>query len=200
MVVSTGMSSLADIEKTLKELEKSGADDLVLLHCVSVYPAGLTQTNLSFIDTLRSNFGHPVGFSDHTGNSLAACMALVKGATWFEKHYTEDRQQAGFDHAYAMEEDGLGLYVTDLHEAQQSLVERDVKLSDAELYTRKRARRSIYAARNLQSGSCLEDDDVLIVRPEGLLAADQVDLVIGARLTRNMKQYQAVRLEDFSRK
>ena len=126
MVVSTGMSSMADIEKALKELEKSGVKDLVLLHCVSVYPAGLAQTNLRFIDTLRDNFGYPVGFSDHTGDSLAACMALAKGATWFEKHYTENREQTGFDHAYAMEEDSLGRYVTDLREAQKSLVEGKV--------------------------------------------------------------------------
>lgn len=200
MVVSTGMSSMADIEKALKELEKSGANDLVLLHCVSVYPAGLAQTNLLFIDALRENFGYQVGFSDHTGDSLAACMALARGATWFEKHYTEDRQQSGFDHAYAMEEVSLGHYVTDLREAQQALVGRNVKLSEAELYTRKRARRSIYAARDLQAGECLEDDDVLIVRPEGQLDADQIDLVIGARLIRDVKQYQALVLDDFGMK
>ena len=197
MVVSTGMSSLGDIEKTLKELEKAGADDLVLLHCVSVYPASLAQTNLSFIDTLRSNFGSPVGFSDHTGNSLAACMALAKGATWFEKHYTEDRQQAGFDHAYAMEEGGLGRYVTDLYEAEQALSKMNDKLSDAERYTRKRARRSIYAGRDLQVGICLEDDDVLVVRPEGPLDADQIDSVVGRCLVRDVKKYQALTLEDF---
>ena len=197
MVVSTGMSSLKDIEKTLKELEKVGTADLVLLHCVSVYPASLAQTNLPFIDTLRSNFGYPVGFSDHTGDSLAACMALAKGAAWFEKHYTEDRQQAGFDHAYAMEEDGLGGYVTDLHEAEQALSKGNDKLSDAERYTRKRARRSIYAGRDLPAGMCLEDDDVLVVRPEGLLDADQIDSVVGTRLVRDVKKYQALTLKDF---
>lgn len=200
MVVSTGMSSLSDIEKTLKELEKTGVNDLVLLHCVSVYPASLAQTNLLFIDALRDNFGYPVGFSDHTGDSLAACMALAKGATWFEKHYTENRQQAGFDHAYAMEEVGLGQYVTDLHEAQQALVKGNDKLSEAELYTRKRARRSIYAARDLQAGMYIEDDDVLVVRPEGPLDADQIDLVIGARLTHDVKQHQALTLDDFDKK
>lgn len=198
MVVSTGMSTLADIEKTLKELEKVGEIDLVLLHCVSVYPAKLAQTNLSFIETLRSNFGYPVGFSDHTGDSLAACMALAKGATWFEKHYTEDRTQKGFDHAYAMEEDDLRRYVADLHEAQLALTPKDDKLSEAELYTRKRARRSIYAARDLKSGEPITDKDLLVVRPEGPLDADQIDLVTGSLLVRDVKQYQALTLKDFS--
>ena len=196
MVISTGMSTLADIEKALKELEKVGDVDLVLLHCVSVYPAKLAQTNLLFIETLRSNFGYPVGFSDHTGDSLAACMALAKGATWFEKHYTEDRTQAGFDHAYAMEEDGLRGYIADLHEAQQALIPKDDKLGEAELYTRKRARRSIYAARALKSGERIADKDLLVVRPEGPLDADQIDLVAGRFLVRDVKQYQALTLED----
>jgi len=198
MVVSTGMSTLADIEKTLKELEKVGDVDLVLLHCVSVYPAKLAQANLQFIETLLSNFGYPVGFSDHTGDSLAACMALAKGATWFEKHYTEDRTQAGFDHAYAMEEEGLTQYVADLHEAQQALTAGNEKLSEAELYTRKRARRSIYAARDLKSGDRITDKDLLVVRPEGPLDADQIDLVTGSLLARDVKQYQALTLEDLS--
>ncbi|SHJ80339.1 N-acetylneuraminate synthase [Malonomonas rubra DSM 5091] len=199
MVVSTGMSTLTDIEKTLRELEKVGPLDLVLLHCVSVYPAKLEQTNLQFIETLKNNFGYPVGFSDHTGDSLAACMALAKGATWFEKHYTEDRTQAGFDHAYAMEEDGLGRYVADLHEAQSALADVADKLTEAELYTRKRARRSIYAARDLKSGELVADKDLLVVRPEGILDADQIDLVAGSRLVRDVKQYQALSLEDVRR-
>src|SRR5690606_13310137 len=82
MIISTGMSTLEDVEKALKAIEQTGNKDLVLLHCVSVYPAKLPQTNLSFIDDLKQ-FGFPVGFSDHTGDSIAACMALSKGATWF---------------------------------------------------------------------------------------------------------------------
>lgn len=198
MVVSTGMSSLSDIENTLTQLQKVGANDIVLLHCVSVYPATLKKTNLSFIDTLKNNFGYPVGFSDHTGDSLAACVALAKGATWFEKHYTENTQQQGFDHAYAMEEAGLTQYVTDLHDAKSALDSAPQKLTEPELYTRKRARRSIYASRNLTAGQSIEDDDVLIVRPEGALSAEQVDQVVGAKLSRNVNQYQQITMDDFS--
>lgn len=198
MVISTGMSTLADIENALKEVERSGLTDIVLLHCVSVYPARLEGANLSFIETLKEKFGYPVGYSDHTGDSLAACMALAKGATWFEKHYTEDRRQDGFDHAYAMEEDGLKAYVADLHHAEAALASCEIKLGEAELYTRKRARRSLYAARDLSSGSRVGDNDVLVVRPEGPMDADQIDLVVGRRLARDVKQYQPFTPEDLS--
>ncbi len=189
MVISTGMSSMQDIERSMNALQKAGHSDIVLLHCVSVYPAFLEQTNLSFITKLKEHFGVEVGFSDHTGNSIAACMALVKGATWFEKHFTEDKAQQGFDHAYALEEAELKAYVEDLHKAQTALEEQDEKISDKERYTRKRARRSLYAARDMNVGEVIKDEDVLIVRPEGIMDADQIDELIGRKLTQPLSQH-----------
>ena len=66
-----------------------------MLHCVSIYPAETEETNLSFISTLKSNFGTEVGFSDHTQNSNAALIALGLGATWFEKHFTFNKELQG---------------------------------------------------------------------------------------------------------
>ncbi|SEL80307.1 N-acetylneuraminate synthase family protein [Parapedobacter koreensis] len=196
VVLSTGMSSLSDIEKSLKEIEKSGnLNNFILLHCVSVYPAKVEQANLSFITTLKNLFGLEVGFSDHTGDSLAAVMALALGATWFEKHFTTDHTQEGLDHAYAMEEDGLTQYVEDIRTAEIALQPKEDKISDAERYTRKRARRSLYAARDLVPGEILKDDDVLCVRPEGILDADDIDLVIGKSVQTPIRQYEAFTFE-----
>lgn len=191
MIISTGMSTMQDIEKSLNELAKANFSDIVLLHCVSVYPAFLEKANVGFIKTLKDTFGFPVGYSDHTGNSIAAAMALTNGAEWFEKHFTADRTQEGFDHAYAMEEEGMTQYVKDLRDAEKALQIPEQKISDAERYTRKRARRSLYAARDIKAGSILSDEDVLIVRPEGIMDADQIDLLIGQKLKTDLKQYQA---------
>ena len=191
VILSTGMSTLNDIEKSLKEIEKSGnLNNFILLHCVSVYPANLEQTNLSFITTLRNTFGLEVGFSDHTGDSRAAVMALALGATWFEKHFTTDRKQEGLDHAYAMEEDGFAQYVQDIRSAEVALQPKEAKISDEERYTRKRARRSLYAARDLAVGEKVADEDVLCVRPEGVLNADDIDLVIGKVIAKPLKQFE----------
>ncbi len=195
MVISTGMSTLDDIEKSLNELTKVNFKDIVLLHCVSTYPAFLEKANVGFIEVLIKEFGFPVGYSDHTGTSHAACMAMAKGATWFEKHFTEDRTQEGFDHAYAMEEEGLTEYVADLRKAELALMPPDKKLSEAELYTRKRARRSLYAKHNLKAGQVLKDEDVLIVRPEGILDADDIDLIIGRKLLRDINQFEPFTFE-----
>jgi sialic acid synthase SpsE len=195
VVLSTGMSSLQDIEKTLNELSKNGKPNLVLLHCVSVYPAKTEQANLSFITTLKQKFGTEVGFSDHTGESVAACMALALGATWFEKHFTTDRTQEGFDHAYAMEEEGFKKYVSDLRAAEIAMMPKSEKISDEERYTRKRARRSLYASRDIKAGELIKDEDVLCVRPEGIMNADDIGLLIGKKASVDIKQHEAFALE-----
>ncbi|WPU65833.1 N-acetylneuraminate synthase family protein [Peredibacter starrii] len=199
IVLSTGMSSLQDIEKTLTEISKEGNADIVLLHCVSVYPAKLKQTNLPFISELKHRFGTEIGFSDHTGDSTASCIALSLGATWFEKHFTEDKEQKGFDHAYALDENELKDYVMALHDANFSLFGEKPKITDEEAYTRRRARRSIYASRKILKGEIIRDEDVLVVRPEGKMNADDIDLVIGSKATVDIEQYQAFELNLVNR-
>ena len=190
VVMSTGMSTMADIEIGVKAITQNGFNDLVLLHCVSVYPAGLKQTNLRFIEELKKNFGFEVGFSDHTGTSHAACMALVLGATWFEKHFTEDKTQKGLDHAYAMEEEELKNYIKDIREAYEALILKEDKVSDAEKYTRKRARRSLYASKDLPAGYVITNDDVLVVRPENIMQANEIDMIVGKELLEPIKQHK----------
>lgn len=200
MVISTGMATLSEIEKTVVELSRINFTDIVLLHCVSVYPASLSQSNLGFIDLLKQNFSCPIGYSDHTGGSIASCIAYAKGATWFEKHFTADSRQEGFDHAYAMEENGLIGYVDDLHNAVQALACTDDKLGEAELYTKKRARRSIYANRDLKSGEVITIEDLLIVRPEGSIAADLVDSVVGSVLIKDISRFNPISFEFLEKK
>lgn len=197
IVLSTGMSTLKDIEKAVKNIESTGFRDLVLLHCVSVYPSKLELCNLSFINTLKSEFGYEVGFSDHTGTSTASCMALALGATWFEKHFTEDKSQKGLDHAYALDEFELAAYVDDLRAAYIAMIPKVEKISEAEFSTRKRARRSLYAKTDLPVGHILRDEDVLCVRPENILQADQIDHLIGRMLTKEIKQFTPFSLSNF---
>jgi sialic acid synthase SpsE len=189
MVVSTGMSTLQDVEKTVKAITSTGFEDIVLLHCVSVYPAELKNTNLPFIGTLKNEFGFDVGFSDHTQTSHAACMALTYGATWFEKHFTEDKTQEGLDHKYAADEEEFTQYVKDVHAAHEAIQPKEVKLTEAELYTRRRARRSLYAVKDLPVGHVICDEDILCVRPEGEMQADEIENLIGKSLTMEVSKF-----------
>lgn len=198
IVISTGMSVMNEIEIGVNTLIQGGAKEIVIMHCISNYPAYLSQTNLQFISVLKKQFNLPVGFSDHTGNSIAACMALAMGATWFEKHFTEDKTQEGLDHAYALNETELTQYVTDIRDAQTALILKEEKVSEGEKYTKKRARRSLYASKDLKSGHLITDEDVLCVRPENIMPAEQIDLLIGKILTKDIKIYSAFDLTYIS--
>jgi len=198
MVVSTGMSTLGDIEKAVAALGKEGiaGEKLVLLHCVSTYPTGLKDTNLSFLQTLRSAFGTSVGFSDHTLGYEAACIAVALGATWIEKHFTTDHSLDGLDHKHALEPDALADFVTTIRATEAALRPRVVKISPAETVTRQRARRGLYAAKSLPAGHVLMDEDIRIVRPENGIAADEIDAVLGRVLREPLAAEEALEYEQ----
>jgi sialic acid synthase SpsE len=160
------------------------------MHCVSVYPARLEETNLSFIDVLATRFGFPVGFSDHTEGATAAAVAVAKGATFIEKHVTRDRGQEGFDHRHALEESAMSAYVAEIRAARNAVRPADDKVGPGERETRRRARRALYAARDMQAGELVRDADVLIVRPEGPLGAHQIDELVGRRLRRDVARHE----------
>lgn len=187
IVLSTGMS---EHDQVLRALDVITAvhQDIVLMHCVSSYPASLAETRLPFIHKLKES-GFPVGFSDHTQGTEAALMALAMGASWFEKHYTQDRTQIGLDHKYAMQPDEFRQYASLLHQAVAACELPSRKVTEAELYTSRRARRSLYAARDLQAGDIITADDVLIVRPQGPLSADQADRIIGRKLAVDLPKH-----------
>ena len=99
VILSTGMSRLGEVESAVRLLQDAGCRDLVLLHCVTEYPAPVDQVNLRAMLTLRDAFGLPVGYSDHTSGWEVAVAAAALGAVVLEKHLTLDRSASGPDHA-----------------------------------------------------------------------------------------------------
>jgi len=198
LIVSTGMSTLAEVEAAVTAIFKEGPADLVLMHCVSMYPCPVAQMNLAFIDALRCAFGIPVGLSDHTESSLAVAIAIAKGVTWIEKHITLDRTAVGFDHAYAMEPASFAAYVKDVRASEAACRPQVNKVQPAEANVRQRARRALYAARDLGPGETLSETDFLIVRPEGPLRPDEATRVVGARTNRGFKRFEPLVWEGLS--
>jgi N,N'-diacetyllegionaminate synthase len=190
LIVSTGMSRLGEIEQAVEAITSTGNQQLVLMHCVSIYPCSTAEMNLAFLQTLKTAFGFPIGLSDHTEQSLAAAAAVAMGATWIEKHFTLDRKSAGFDHAYAMEPDSLTQYVADIRSISQALQPRREKVGSKEASVKLRARRALYAARDIQPGEAITDQDVLIVRPEGPLTPSDLPQVVGSIPRRAIRRYE----------
>lgn len=190
LIISTGMAILPEIEQAVKDILLTGNKDLVLMHCVSVYPCLTENMNLGFINTLKSAFGLSVGLSDHTEENIASVAAVGMGVRYLEKHITLDRKSEGFDHAYAMEPAMFSDYVSTVRKAEKAVMNRDVKLQENECNVKSRARRSLFAARDIQAGEQVKETDVLVVRPEGPLMPNDIKVIVGKTASRLIKQYE----------
>ena len=201
MVVSTGMSTLQEIEEAVRVILQEGltSEQLVLLHCVSVYPAQLEDTNLAFISTLKKEFGTDVGFSDHTKTNEAACLAVALGAKWIEKHFTTDNTLEGFDHEHAQTPSQLKEYIAVIRATENSLTGNGQnKISEPEAYTQNRARRGLYAAKALPKGHQITAEDIAVVRPTSPLPASSANLVVGKTLVRDLAAFEPFSELDFA--
>lgn len=190
MIISTGMATLAEIDNTVNTLYRHNINEIVLMHCVSAYPAELQDMNIGFIDTLRSAFGFETGFSDHTKTSIAACLALTKGVKYIEKHFTIDNSLPGLDHKHAMNEENLMTYVQDIRNAETALEFSRIKIGEKEEFTKRRARRALYAARFIPAGQSISEQDILVVRPQGPMSADKYFDVVGKKALKSLNQYE----------
>ncbi|MEM1331318.1 MAG: N-acetylneuraminate synthase family protein [Planctomycetota bacterium] len=192
IILSTGMATLGEIERAVSDVLATGNANIAVLHCVSMYPAPLAEMNLGMIATLRSAFGLPVGLSDHTEDSRAAVMAVALGARLFEKHCTYSRQADGFDHAYAMEPEMLQEYVADVQAAARAMEPARTKLRGGEQQLKPRARRGVHAARDIAEGETITQEHLTVVRPEGPLVPNDVELIIGRRASRPVRRFEAL--------
>jgi len=163
IILSTGASSPPDIEQALNILKRSGAKDIVLLHCVSNYPPQWSEINLRAMVALGEVFGLPVGISDHSPGSLVPIAAAALGATVIEKHVTLDRSLPGPDHPFAMTTEELCDMVQQLRLLEQALGSGEKVPTEAELARQYRIRRGIYDAVTREP---TENPDGIWLRPE----------------------------------
>ena len=189
LILSTGMSTLAEIEFALsvlafglvdgehpstcafklaylsKEGQAALKEKVSLLHCTSLYPAPVESVNLQAMDTLRQAFGLIVGYSDHTAGTCIAIAAVARGAKIIEKHFTLSRDLEGPDHLASLEPDELKSMITDIRSVEKALGDGAKRPCIEELDTLRVARRSLYAKRKIEKGAKMGVDDIDILRP-----------------------------------
>ncbi|MHB9035038.1 MAG: N-acetylneuraminate synthase family protein [Armatimonadota bacterium] len=191
MIVSTGMATLGEIERAVTDILSTGNNDLILMHCVSVYPCPLENMNLGFIDVLCAAFGLPVGLSDHSEGSLAAAIAASMGVEWFERHFTLDRSAKGFDHAHSSDPDQIAGYASDIMRSAAANEHQPVKVGESEATVKLRARRGLYAARDIAMGEVISENDILVVRPESAMRPNDAPLIVGRKAAADIRKYEA---------
>ena len=178
-------------------LEDAGVSDLTVLHCTSSYPADPAECNLRALETLRSAFGFPVGYSDHTLGVDIACAAVALGATVIEKHFHPRQETTGFlNHRASLEPEELTELVRSVRRVEVALGDGRKRPASGELDTRRVARRSLVAARDLESGVVLRSEDLCSMRPGTGISPAEHDRVIGHHLRKPVSRHQPLAWGD----
>jgi N-acetylneuraminate synthase len=198
VILSTGASTLAEVSEAIGVLKNAGCSDLVLLHCVSNYPAPTNELNLRAMLTLKREFGLPVGFSDHSMGNVAAIAAVAMGAVAIEKHFTLDHTMEGPDHKASAEPGELKQLVEDLmlvHAAQGDGVKRPMPCESANLPL---IRRSLVAGHILSKGDVLTRSMIQIKRPADGIDPRRLQEAIGRRLARDLHEDEPIQWSDLA--
>lgn len=180
VILSTGMASQIEIAEALKIVRNSGCNDIILMHCISSYPAPINEASLKMIQILSNDFGVNVGLSDHTLGNTAALVAVSLGACAIEKHFTIDRNDGGPDSAFSIEPADLKLLCKSANEAWLSLGDNNFKRSASEL-DNKVFRRSLYFVKDLPAGTVLDNENVKSIRPGLGMHPRFLNKIIGSR-------------------
>jgi pseudaminic acid synthase len=185
MIISTGMSTLAEIDDAVRTARAAGCGQLILLKCTSTYPATPENSNVRAVAQLRTAFGCEVGLSDHTMGVGASVAAVAHGATVIEKHFTLRRADGGVDSAFSLEPQELRQLVVESERAWQSLGQVTFGPLEAER-TSLIYRRSIYIAEDLKAGDVLTTKNLRCVRPGAGLAPKYYDVLLGRRVSQDV--------------
>lgn len=197
LVLSTGMGTMEEIRRAVKTLETAGAEQMVLLHCVSIYPTKVETINLRNILGLRKAFPkYPIGFSDHTEGDAASVAAVALGAALIEKHLTLDHTKVGMDNGMATEPAAFSALVVKCRMVQQGLGAEERTVYAEEMEQRRKMRRSVIFARDLPAGHVLARSDLYAKRPGTGIAPDRMGALVGKTLARAVQADTLLCRED----
>lgn len=185
MIMSTGMANPAEIASSLETARKYGSGEIVLLHCISSYPAPVDEANILAVPALAREFGCLAGLSDHTMGNVAAVTSVGLGACLIEKHFTLNRSDGGPDAEFSMEPADLAALSRDVRDAWLALGSGRLDRSANEKASMK-LRRSIYAVADISRGEAFTPQNIRRIRPGMGMPPDRYDMVVGRKAARDI--------------
>jgi N-acetylneuraminate synthase/N,N'-diacetyllegionaminate synthase len=189
IIISTGMSRLGEIEDAIDAARSEGNDQVVLLHCNSLYPTPPEAVNLRAMKTMSKAFHLPVGFSDHTLGIHIPVAAVTMGASVIEKHFTMSRKMKGPDHAFALEPRDLTAMVSAIREVEKAMgdgIKEKSELEGEEMY--EKARRSVHAKVDIPAGTTITKEMLTIKRPGYGIKPKYIDIVTGRTTKKDIRE------------
>ena len=196
VILSTGMSTLEEVEDAVEVLNKGGIskDNINLLHCTTQYPTPFDAVNLRAMDSLISLGCHSVGYSDHTVGIEVPVAAVAMGARIIEKHFTLDRNLPGPDHKASLEPAELASMVSAIRNIELAIGSGEKHVSDSERPNIVVARKSIVAATDIRKGDLLTENNITVKRPGNGISPMKWDAVLGTAAIRDFLADELIEL------
>ena len=194
VILSTGMAEMYEIAEAIKVLKENGTKDIIVMHCTTEYPAPLKDVNLRVLNTMREEFGYPVGYSDHTQGIEVDLAAVALGAEIIEKHFTLDRNLPGPDHKASLEPNELKAMVEGVRNIEIALGTTTKMPSEAEIKNRLVARKSIVARKTIRKGEFLTTENITTKRPGTGINPMKWSIVLGTRAIRDFEEDELIEL------
>jgi N,N'-diacetyllegionaminate synthase len=167
VIISTGMSTLGDIEAAIYALEEAGTSrsNMTLLHCTTEYPSAMNEVNLRAMQSIHAAFGLAVGYSDHTAGIEVSIAAVAMGATVIEKHFTLDHNFPGPDHKASLEPVELRSMVAAIRNIEIALGDGIKRITPSENRNKLISRKSLVASRPIKAGEIFNEMNITAKRP-----------------------------------
>jgi N,N'-diacetyllegionaminate synthase len=197
MIISTGMATLEDVQAALQRVRVAGNDQIVLLHCVSKYPASPSDVNLKAMGTLAAACGTPVGYSDHTIGVEIALASVALGACVLEKHLTTDRSLPGPDHAASTEPREFAAMVSGLRMIELARGHGRKEPAPGEEEIAAIARKSLVASCRIPAGTVIETGMFSMKRPGTGVPSSALELIVGQRARVDIPEGLLVTMDMF---
>ena len=187
MIMSTGMSTLGEIEAAVKTAKEAGNDQIALLRCASAYPAITDQMNLKTMVNMAEVFNVPVGLSDHSMGSVGAVTAVALGASIIEKHFCLDRAMENPDSVFSMNPEEFSSMVRDIRQVQKAIGTVSYGPTEQEA-SNIVFRRSIFCVKDIKKGEEITTENIRIIRPGYGMEPKYYEEVLGQRALRDIKR------------
>ena len=194
VILSTGMSTMREIEDAVNILKDHGASELIILHCTTEYPTPYEDVNLNAMLAIKEKFGYEVGYSDHTMGIEVPIAAVALGAKVIEKHFTLDRTMDGPDHKASLEPSELKTMVDAIRNIELSMGTGIKEPADLEKKNIAIARKSIVANQSIKKGNILTETNLTVKRPGDGISPMKWFEIIGTKAIRDFEEDELIEI------
>ena len=194
IILSTGMSTMEEIQNALSVLKTNGAGNITVLHCTTEYPAPFADVNLKAMLTIKDKFDVNIGYSDHTKGIEIPISAVALGATVIEKHFTLDKNMQGPDHKASLEPHELKKMVESIRNVESALGDGIKKLAESEKKNISVARKSIIAKRDIKKGEIFTQENLTVKRPGNGISPMKWFEILGQKAIKDFKEDELIEI------